>query len=76
MHLPMDESFDSVDLDDEFTRMGLDSLQNTEAIEILPNKRRKVDSGLNTLGEITSQIYNLLGSQDAMDLDGLDQVAQ
>jgi hypothetical protein len=70
------ESFDSADLDVEFTRMGLDSVQHKEVVEVPPNKRRKIHVELEVLTEVTTQLYSLLGSQDATDLDGLDQVAQ
>lgn len=72
----MAESFDSADLDNEFTRMGLDLMEQREVLQTPPNKRRKIDVELDLLGEVTTKLFSLLGSQDAMDLDGLDQLAQ
>jgi hypothetical protein len=74
--LPLAESFDSADLDGEFTRMGLDSVLHKEVVEAPANKRRKIDVELDVLGEVTAKLNSLLGSQDAMDLDGLGHVAQ
>lgn len=74
--LRLPESFDSADLDGEFTRMGLDSVLHTETVEAPPNKRRQFDVELDILGEVAAKLNSLLGSQDAMDLDGLGHVAQ
>ena len=74
--LPLIESFDSADLDGKFTRMGFDSALHEEVVEAPPNKRRKVDVELDILGEVTAKLNSLLGSQDALDLDGLGHVEQ
>ena len=76
LKLPFDESFDSVELDGELRRMSIDSALQEEAVEIPPAKRRKLQSEMDVLGEITTQLYTLFGSQTAIDLDGLDQVAE
>ena len=70
------DSFDSQDLDREFRSMGLDSIQPRENVQVPPTKRRKIQAELDLLEEVTAKLYSLLGSQDAMDLDGLDQVAE
>jgi hypothetical protein len=56
--------------------MGLDSIQQKETVRVPPIKRRKIQVELDLLEEVTAKLYSLLGSQDVMDLDGLDQVAE
>jgi hypothetical protein len=41
---------------------------------VRPTKRRKVLPRQQILDEIVSEVYSLLGSQDAPDLDGLKQI--
>ena len=68
------ESFDSIELDAEFRRLGLDSF-HTRAEDAPPNKRRRVRE-MDLLDEVTANLYSLLGSQEVTDLDGLSQVAE
>jgi hypothetical protein len=56
--------------------MGLDSLQQQELVGVPPTKRRKLETEIDILGEVTTNLYSLLGSQNAMDLVGLSQVAE
>ena len=56
--------------------MGLDAMQPERVIQPPPIKRRKINVELDLLGEVTTTLYSLLGLQDAMDMDGLGQVAQ
>lgn len=76
LDLSFDESFENADLDGEFRRMGLDSMLLEEVVQVPPTKRRKIQSEIDILGEVTTKLYSLLGSQSAMDLDGLGQVAE
>ncbi|KAK0105320.1 serine/threonine-protein kinase M1 [Cadophora gregata f. sp. sojae] len=41
-----------------------------------PTKRRKINDDVNLLGEITADLYELLGAQRATDLGGLQQLAE
>lgn len=69
------DSFDNADLDGEFRQMGLDSIQQKEVVQAPPTKRRKIETELDILGEVTTKLCSLVGSQSAIDLDGLGQVA-
>jgi hypothetical protein len=40
-----------------------------------PIKRRKLSPGQEVLSEVVKEVYLLLGSQHASDLDGLEQIA-
>jgi hypothetical protein len=75
-NLSFADSFDSADLDGEFRRMDLDSMQQKELAQLPPTKRRKIRSEPDILEEVTTKLYSLLGLQSAMDLDGLDQFAE
>ena len=70
------ESFDSADLNGEFRHMGLEIIHQEELVQVPPAKRRKIRTEIDILGEVTTKLYSLLGSQIATDLDGLDQVAE
>jgi hypothetical protein len=74
LDLNTSESFDSVELNVEFRRIGLDSFQNRTNDEP-PSKRRRIKE-TDLLDEITADLYSLLGSQQVTDLDGLSQVAE
>ena len=74
--LSFEESFDSADLDRDFRRMGLDAMQQQELVVVPPTKRRKLHTETDILEEVTTNLYTLLGSQSAIDLGGLSQVAE
>jgi hypothetical protein len=46
-----------------------------ESDETRPSKRRRVLPNQEILSEVVKQVYLLLGSQHASDLDGLEQIA-
>jgi hypothetical protein len=56
--------------------MGLDFIHREEFVQVPPTKRRKIQTEIDIFDEVTTKLYSLLGSQSAMDLDGLDQVAE
>ncbi|KAH8588648.1 protein kinase-like protein rad3 [Bisporella sp. PMI_857] len=68
------ESFDSVELDGEFQRLELES--QTDHHRLPPNKRRKINSELGLLEQITERLYSLLGSQESTELTGLAKVTE
>lgn len=72
----MSESFESADLDEEFHRLELEHRELHDAYRGPPNKKRKVNSELGLLKQITSKLYSLLGAHDVTDLTGLAQVAE
>ena len=75
LNLSFQDSFDSADLDGEFRQRGLDSIQQKEVGEVPPTKRRKIETELDILEEVTAQLCSLVGLQSAMDLNSLGQVA-
>jgi hypothetical protein len=64
-----------VELDGQFRLLGLEAPGHQRLDQAPPNKRRKIHYKLNLLGEITENLYLLLGSQNASDLAGLAQLA-
>jgi len=77
-HVPEDivpeasDGFDSVQLDGEFELLGLELMRSADAP---PCKRRRIRSE-SLLDEVISKLYPILGSQNATDLAGLNQVAE
>ena len=60
----------------EFGRLGLDSFGTQALDDPPPSKRRRIDSDIDLLGQVTEKLYNLLGSQNVTDLAGLSQVTE
>ena len=70
------ESFDSVELDGEFQRLELEHHELHNAYRGPPNKKRKINTELGLLKQITSKLYTILGAQAVSDLTGLAQIAE
>jgi len=72
------EPFENVDLQAELDRLRshVDDLSLFAVDNGPPTKRRKVREEDHLLDEVVFDLYALLGSQKANDLDGLSQVAE
>jgi serine/threonine-protein kinase ATR len=77
----LQNTFDSQDLLGEFEQLGL--LGNRERHDSdkigdvdRPNKRRRVNDEVDNLHEITSDLYQSLGAQNIVGLDGLSDVTE
>lgn len=58
-----------------FESLDLTLQGDTVSEDVRPVKRRKTDSRGDFLGPIVEELWSLLGSQEASDMDGLSLVA-
>jgi hypothetical protein len=70
------ETFDSLQLNREFQKLGLDGFLAAAPDQARPNKRRKVSTHLELLERITGKLFSLLGSQHVTDLAGLSKLTE
>lgn len=75
-HSSVSNTFEDADLNSEFHRLELDSLQKQVVDSDRPSKRRKLSAESSLLGDVTATLYSLLGSQKVTDLAGLHQIAE
>ncbi|KAG9243553.1 protein kinase-like protein rad3 [Calycina marina] len=67
--------FESVELDDEFRKLELEHREFHDTNSVPAKKRRKLATEPESLKQLTSKLYPLLGTQNISDLTGLAQVA-
>ncbi|CAG8977250.1 hypothetical protein HYALB_00009347 [Hymenoscyphus albidus] len=70
------DTYDSVELNMEFSNLMIDKVVHETSHDGPPSKRRKVEESNETFGQVVGNLYSILGAQVATDLDGLSNIAE